>query len=70
MPKKEPVQQLYDNVWYKINDEYTHECCDCGLVHSVKYKLDNGNVMMQWNVNSKETRKARKVRKETGLDPK
>jgi len=59
---KEKVQQLYDNVWYRIDNEYTHECCDCSLVHTVKYKLENGVVFMQWNLNPRETKKARKIR--------
>lgn len=62
MPKKDPVQQLYDNTWYKIDDMYTHECCDCSLVHTVKYKMVRGNIMMQWNVNTRETKAARKLR--------
>lgn len=59
---KDKVQQLYDNTWYRIDNEYTHECCDCSLVHTVKYKLENGVVFMQWNLNPKDTRKARRLR--------
>ena len=41
-----------------------HECCDCGLVHRVDFKLsDTGKLMERWYRDAKETRKARSKRK-------
>lgn len=63
MKKKEkPSIQLWDGSWYKLDDGYLHECCGCGLVHNVDYKLDNGSIFMRWKVNDRETKKARKLR--------
>ena len=57
-----PAIQLWDGSWYKIDDGYWHECCDCGLVHDVDYKLENGIIFMRWHVNKRQTKSARKLR--------
>ena len=60
--KDAPAIQLWDGSWYKLDDGYLHECCDCGLVHDVNYKMENGSLFMQWNTNTRETKKARKLK--------
>ena len=63
-PKAEAAaQQLWDGVWYRIDDNYLHECCDCGLVHDVSYKLEKGTLFMRWNVDAKSTAAARRLRR-------
>lgn len=63
MKKKEPPSiQIWDGSWYKLDDGYYHECCDCSLVHYVDYKLENGVIFMRWRTDARETKKARKLR--------
>ena len=53
-----PVQ-MWDESWYL--DKFTqHECCDCGLVHDVKYTVENGRILTNWKVNKRATNKSRK----------
>jgi hypothetical protein len=58
-PKTANTVQIYTDTWYLDKFEM-HECCDCGLVHDVKYKVENGRIFFQWNTNVKETEKVRK----------
>ena len=63
--KKEHAYQLYDGVWYRSahgRPPYRHECCDCGLVHHIEYKYENGSVWEKWTVDKKATTEARKER--------
>lgn len=55
--------QLWDGAWYKLDDSYWHECCDCGLVHSVSFKLENGSLFYQWKTDKRQTALARKLKK-------
>lgn len=66
--KREHTVQLIDGVWYRLANgrpPYHHECCDCGLVHKVAYKVENGLVWEQWTRDEKQTKAARK-RRNTG----
>lgn len=55
--------QLWSGTWYRIDDFYWHECCDCGLVHGVSFKLEQGRVLMRWNVDTRQTARARAARR-------
>lgn len=58
--------QLFDRQWVK-SGEYTHqECCGCGLVHRVKFKLVDGELWEQWIEDAKLTRLARARRNKDG----
>ncbi len=65
-----PVQ-IEDGKWYALNpstkaeagDPWTEECCNCGIVHRVNYKIENGRIWVQYIVDSKLTRRARAQRK-------
>lgn len=60
--KKRPVHvQVWDGKWY-LDKFDQHECCDCGLVHDVAYKVEHGKIFTQWKVNERETAKARRAR--------
>jgi hypothetical protein len=52
--------QLYSGQWSPIYDKGYHECCECSLVHTVKYRLYDGVLFEMWTVNKSETAKARR----------
>jgi hypothetical protein len=58
-----PTKHLTDGEWVKSGDYTHHECCDCGLVHIVRYKLKDGELWEQWTTDRPQTRKARRARK-------
>ena len=60
---KQPVIQVYEHKWYRLGMHPLHECCSCGLVHRVYYKLERGVVFERWRVDKRETAKARRARK-------
>ena len=70
MAKKKATepQQIVDGLWYALahgKPPHTEECCDCGLVHTVDYKVENGVMWARWTVNDGATAEARKRRKIT-----
>jgi len=70
-PKKEHTYQIYDGIWYRTGHgrpPYLHECCDCGLVHNIEYKFENGQLFEKWTVDKKETTRARKLNANKGGD--
>ena len=58
-----PSTQIYDGEWIKSGSFTHHECCGCGLVHAVDYKLQDGELFERWNTDPVETRKARRAMK-------
>ena len=68
---KDTPLQLVDGKWYCISFAATgekapiisEECCDCGLVHVLRYKATNGRLYVQYNRDDSLTRKARVRRK-------
>ena len=65
MTKKDEPIQIWDGVWYATpfgKPPHTLECCDCGLVHDIEYKVENGRMWERLTVNKKETNAARKRR--------
>lgn len=60
-----PVQ-IVEGVWYALgygSDPFVEECCDCGLVHRITYKIDKGRIWHSYKVDRKLTRQARAIRK-------
>ena len=51
--------QVYEHKWYRVGYVPLHECCDCGLVHRVEYKLERGMIFERWRVDRAETKRAR-----------
>lgn len=49
MPKKRHYHQVIDGEWLEIPMRgFKEQCCDCGLVHRLNFKLDaNGKLLMQ-----------------------
>jgi hypothetical protein len=59
MKKRDMHVQIWDNKWY-LEKFDMHECCDCGLVHDVEYKVENGRIFTRWKRNDTATKKVRK----------
>lgn len=74
MPSKRKTQtvQIYDGAWYALGG-YTHQvCCDCGLVHTLEYKIEKGRIYERVRRDDKATSAERRkhgikvTRKNTG----
>ena len=49
--------------WYAMGfgaKPWLEECCDCGLVHRVEYKVEGGRFWIRWQRDEVETAKAHK----------
>jgi hypothetical protein len=54
-----PSVQIYDGDWHALS-HFTHdECCECGAVHRVEFKLDNGRVFGRYTLDRQATAAAR-----------
>ena len=62
-PKRRRYQQVIDGEKLIYNTDATHleQCCDCGLVHRLKYKVIDGKTIeiRVWR-DDKETKRVRK----------
>lgn len=64
--RKPRTIQLIDGKWYRLahgGPPFWHECCSCGLVHKVAYKVENGSIWEQWTMDDELTDEARKASK-------
>lgn len=62
-------QQIVDGKKYALTfggPAFTEECCDCGLVHKVKYTVELGRLFVQYRVDKKLTAAARERREREG----
>jgi hypothetical protein len=64
MPKKIPVIQMYDDVWYRVKGYVYTECCDCALVHKEAYRLVDGH--LEWT-GKRDDKMTEERRKELGI---
>jgi len=58
--KREHEYQLTDGRWYQVahgKPPYLHECCECGLVHRVEFKIENGRIWERWTIDESKRRK-------------
>jgi hypothetical protein len=70
---KSRYNQAYDGAWWhaatKKGDHV--QCCDCGLIHGIKFKLDKkGRLMWAWtreNARTANVRRAKNFKKEHPL---
>lgn len=51
--------QMYEDRWY-LDKFAEHECCDCGLVHSVEYEVERGRIFTRWRRNDRKTAEVRR----------
>lgn len=61
--KKKPDQLITDvkeEKWYRVGYHNLHICCDCGLVHNVTHRFEDGSVWERWTRNEHATRQQRK----------
>lgn len=58
-------EQLIDNEWFEIADinDFKFQCCDCALVHDVKWEIKGKKLYMMVAQNKTETEKVRKENK-------
>lgn len=48
MAKRKPVITIDDDEWVTIAWSRQHEqCCNCGLVHTVDYRVHNGKLQFK-----------------------
>ncbi len=48
------------NKWYEHSNNDVIVCCDCGLVHHIKVKVENGKVWLKMKRNNRMTAEERK----------
>lgn len=61
MRKKYPKNYLATaGEWIPHKRKMEWQCCDCGLVHDVHFKILRGEIWVKMFINKKETAKARK----------
>lgn len=52
--------QMYEDTWYRMDNPGVEECCDCGLIHHVEFKLVRGTLFWRARVDRRATTAARK----------
>jgi hypothetical protein len=48
--------------WVKTTAKYRIACCDCGLVHELEFKIEDGEILMCAHRNMKSTLALRRNR--------
>ena len=57
--KQQESYQVTDGEWLDVGTYKQHECCDCGLVHRIRYRIHEGKSQESWTRNDRATAKAR-----------
>lgn len=60
-PLNDGAIQMWDGKWYRLGHFDYHQCCSCGLVHQVDYRIERGTIFERWRVDKRETAKVRKL---------
>lgn len=57
--------QVYDGEWIEPTPQFGHKlaCCDCGLIHTVNFRVVKGKVQFQAFRNNKATSGRRRSKK-------
>jgi hypothetical protein len=53
------VVSAQDSTWYRVTNPFGHGCCDCGLWHDIAWKVEDGELFLQFNRNSGKTSQLR-----------
>ena len=58
--------QIKDGEWFAPTvSDWRMQCCDCGLVHRVNFRIDDGRVLMQAFRDARKTAAVRRARGES-----
>lgn len=63
MSKYDPI---VDGAWWDVGRTWDHQCCDCGLVHRVTFRIKDGILQVQWIRNNRKTAAVRRERHKHG----
>lgn len=65
MPKKtdDHTYDVKNGEWLDVGKYTLHECCDCSLIHRVRYRLHEGKVQESWRRDDRATARARRAAK-------
>ena len=68
--REPPVIPVDPTKWYAVSfgaKPFREECCDCGLVHRVDFKLENGRFWVQYQRDEPATKQARTRMEKQGM---
>jgi hypothetical protein len=60
--KEQPLILVDPDKWYAVafgTKPFREECCDCGLVHTIDYKVEGGQFWVRYQRDEPATRRAR-----------
>jgi hypothetical protein len=61
MSKKRVYYQVTDGEWVSVSKRgFREQCCDCGLIHEVTYRFDNGTIYFKATVDRRATAAVRR----------
>jgi len=64
MSAADRYELLQDGQWRKLQWPHLNQCCDCGLVHTIDYRINReGNFEVRYRRNRRATDAARRARK-------
>lgn len=56
-----PYEQVWEDEWVSPKHRgYRHQCCDCGLVHDMDFRVVDGAVQYRVHVNKRSTAQVRR----------
>lgn len=61
--KREPYYHVQDGEWIRVaKRDYREQCCDCGLIHRLNFRIVDGHIEVQTFRDPRATGGARKNR--------
>jgi hypothetical protein len=65
MPLNQPEDEYFDasDEWVRVGKYTHHACCECGLVHRLRYRWGKDGPEERWTMSDKLTRRQRKKMK-------
>lgn len=57
--------QVHDGEWFEPKPQRGHKmaCCDCGLIHTMNFRVKNGKVQIQATRDNRATANRRRAKK-------
>ena len=55
--KKDPYEQIHDGEWFDLDIEAGLDlaCCDCGLVHNIRWRARKNKIQMKMTRDKRAT---------------